>query len=175
VAYKEKLSIFLSHAGEDHLVATDLARKIKTSLFKHGYNVEVFNTSEPEHRFKDIRDVLLPGDLWEPKIKRYDVELTDYLQQHLKGSFAYLLLVTRESLMKNSKWIEMEMSVAKEEAERQELYFIPCVTEVTELYEIPEKAMTFQGINVSSDEGINQLTGVLKHAIQNQKRDRMAY
>jgi hypothetical protein len=169
MADKKKLSIFLSHAGEDQLIAIDLANKIKSALLGQGYKVDVFNTSEPEHRFKDLKDVLLPGDLWEPKIKRYDTELAAYLQKHLALSFAYLLLVTRNSLIKNSEWIEMEMSVAKEEAERKKLYFIPCVTEGAELSQLPKQAETFLGLDISAEDGIDPLTTILIKTLQNRK------
>ena len=167
--YKERLSIFLSHAGEDHVIATDLARKIESALSIQGYIVSVFSTSEPEHRFKDIKDVLLPGDLWEPKVKKYDAELTEYLQEHLTGSFAYVLLVTRQSLIKNSEWIEMEMSIAKKETESKKLFFLPCVASGAKLSELPKKAKTFLGVDVSTEHGIDRLTTNLKRILQNRK------
>lgn len=100
---KSKRQIFLSHSGQDAERATALAAELERELALYGMEVEVFNTSEPEHRFQESYGT-------------DQSELRAYLQEHLSASKAFLALVTPQSLAAGSEVIEFEMEVARDAA-----------------------------------------------------------
>lgn len=90
--------VFLSHSGFDADYAITLATTLKQRLSDLGYDIEVFNTSEPEYRFKDLRAAIMAGDDFRAVAEQYDRELRAYLERKLKESTLFLALVTANSL-----------------------------------------------------------------------------
>src|SRR5262249_23253513 len=153
--------IFLSHSGLDNELALSLAKRIEREL-----NIRVFNTSDPEIRFKDLRSNLESGMDWAIEARRYDGELEDYLRKALLNSKVYLLLVTRRSLQANSSWVEFEMELASKEAHQRELFFIPCVAEEELFKELPTVASQFQGVEIASEKGFRKLLDSIGRALR---------
>ena len=146
--------IFLSHAGQDAKFALRLGRQIESQwAFQVGDNVDVFCTSKAEHRFKGLGQ----GSDWQKEYPRWEEDLRQYLRQHLVGSDAYILLVTRQSIQKNSGWVAFEIDVASEQAVERQRFFFPCVAEGATLSDLPDKARMFQGIELASQDAVSEL------------------
>ncbi len=143
--------VFLSHAGEDAKLAIEIAAGLKEALSAGGVSVRVFNTSAPEDRFRDFADIVAAGQEFKPL--EWEGELRDYLQQQIRSSAAYILLVTPKSLHRSSKWIQFEIDTAYEEQARGKIAFMPCTAEGARLKDLPDKASVFQGIDLSKEQG----------------------
>jgi hypothetical protein len=131
-----------------------------------GYEVEVFNTSEPEYRYKDLSELLSAGEDWRARAERYEEELRAYLVKNLEESAAFLALVTRKSLAAGSKVIEFEIEAARSVAfKRGKLFFFPCVADGAALQELPARAMEFQGVDLGGSEGLGKLAEALSRAL----------
>ena len=157
--------IFLSHAGQDAEFARRLAARIECEWTRRqtAHEAHVFCTSEPQYRFKDLKQVLRPGSFWRRQVSEWEEELRQYLRQNLIGSAAYVLLVTKQSLEKHSTWIAFEIDVASEQTkERQQSFFYPCVAEGATFGELPEKAIRFQAIDLGSDTELDSAEGLAK-------------
>jgi len=115
--------IFLGHVGEDHELAASLTSAVEHGLASRDVEVCVFNTSDDRHRFPEV-DL---GDDWGTadlqRVFDYGAALKEYLASSLSESVAYLLLVTRRSLDKNSGWVAFEA----ERAAQCDTPFIPCL------------------------------------------------
>src|SRR5438132_69034 len=109
----KKRQVFLSHSGHDAHRATELAATLERRLADLGDQVEVFNTSEPEHRYSDLRELLTVGQDWGARAERHEDELRAYLTQNMDESSAFLSLVTPNSLRAASKVIEFEIETAR--------------------------------------------------------------
>jgi hypothetical protein len=172
--------IFLSHAGEDAGYVFQLVEQIKDEWNRRvpDCELEVFCTSDFEHRFKDFQQYERPaprrkskGPRWPPRKlegadlhaerQRYEDELRQYLRQNLIDSTSYVLLVTPRSIQKNSAWIAFEIDVASEQAEERRRVFFPCVAEGATLSDLPDKARMFQGIELPSQDAMRQLVGLV--------------
>jgi hypothetical protein len=117
-----------------------------------------FNTSEPEHRFYDLKEVLRSGENWAQRAQQYDEELRRYITQNLLSSEAYVLLVTGRSLTANSSWVKLEIETARSEAlNHLQFFFFPCVADGASLGDLPEGAFEFQGIELEQTEGVAKL------------------
>lgn len=162
-----KDQIFLSHAGEDSTFSRQLALEIGETLAKSGSKVNVFNTSDPEHRFRDFLDIVSAGERWDSS--EWEEELRGYLRSNIQDSAAYLLLVTPISLQKNSQWIQFEIDTAADIFRTQGIHFIPCACGDHCLRLLPEKARIFQGIDISNQNGISMLCGVLNKILTHDK------
>lgn len=154
-----KYDIFLSHAGEDHAQARAITASILREL-NSTRDVRVFNTSEPENRFHEF----LRTKPDEPITSQWDrAALRQYLRDNMIASRSYLLLVTPQSLAKRSEWIEFEIATARELAQqRYASFFFPCVYGGATLSRLPEGAFTFQGVELSSQDGVTQLVYALR-------------
>lgn len=100
--------LFLSHSGLDAVLARTLSAYLERGLAAQGFNVDVFNTSEPEHRF-DL--AAQPSTLDDA-----DDALRAYLQHHLDGSHGCLMLMSPQSLAACSPWIHFEADRASRAA-----------------------------------------------------------
>jgi len=150
--------LFLSHAGEDADFAFRLVQQIETEWQLQGHPFpEVFCTSHPEHRFKELQQIMHPGANLREESQRWEEELRQYLRKNLVGSEAYFLLVTKRSLRKNSAWIAFEIDVADELARERGLFFFPLVAEGATLGDLPGKAKMFQGIELASKDAVRKL------------------
>ena len=158
---QRKKQIFLSHSGEDHDFATKLSNQIEKELRCSGYDVDVFNTSEVQYRFEDIRERIRPGAIWSQEAARWESELKRYLKENILNSKVYLLLVTQRSLQMNSGWIAFEISIAQQEAEKRLLFFFPCVSQGADLGQLPEGGRMFQGIDLTAEKGNRKLVEAL--------------
>ena len=153
--------VFVSHVGEDHEFAGEVETRIKEELGKTAREVNVFNTSDLESRFyrffgPDQRH-LLP---------EYERELKEYIEHNMSMSRVYLLLVSRRSMEKNSKWVSYEISIAREFAAGRPWFFIPCVFDGVKLSELPVEAANFHGIDISSEMGFGELFRHLREALK---------
>jgi hypothetical protein len=162
----KRYEVFLSHSGRDRDRATKLAATLELKLAELGYRVEVFNTSEPEHRYKELKEVLSAGDDWLARSKEYEEKLRAYLSKHLKASTAFLSLVTPNSLAAGSKVVEFEMEVAGSMArEHQGPFFFPCVSDGASLRDLPRNAMRFQGLELDQEDGMIRLVDAVQRAL----------
>ena len=149
----KKHQVFLSHSGHDANRATELAATLERRLADLGDQVEVFNTSEPDHRYKDLRELLTAGENWRARAERYEDELRAYLTENMEESSAFLSLVTPNSLRATSKVIEFEMETARSMAMRNRAFFFPCVADGASLRDLPSAAREFQGVELDAEEG----------------------
>ena len=168
-----RIKVFLSHSGRDAQRATRLAAALKEELRPYSgcEQVDVFNTSEPEHRFGGLEARIAAGDAWLPAWETYEEELRAYLSRHLLDSSAYVLLVTPESLSLASRWVEFEIEAAHARALEGHV-FIPCVQGGATLAALPRGAKEFQGIALDGHENSDPAEGVraLARAIANPVR-----
>ena len=140
--------VFLSHSGVDEYRATEFAATLERRLADLGDQVEVFNTSEPEHRYKDL--LLTAGQDWRAHTERYEDELRTYLTQNMEKSSAFLSLVTPNSLRAASKVIEFEIETAHSMAMRNQApFFFPCVTGGASLRNLPPARGSFRVSNLT--------------------------
>ena len=154
--------IFLSHSGHDADRATQFAATIEKELARLGHDVEVFNTSEPEHRYKNLQELLNVAEDWQLRAQEYEEDLRSYLRRNLEQSLAFLVLVTPNSLAAASRVIEFEIDTAKAAAKEQSrLFFFPCVAHGTTLRDLPEGAEEFQGIELDAERGLECLLEAL--------------
>ena len=116
----EKPLVFLSHSHRDGKLATSLARAIERAFDN---TVEVFNTSEPEHRLEDFDPA--PGSLWSEEWTEYEAQTKDQLAAIIERARAYVLLVTARSLRENSEWVRYEMTVADSVQVEGRCFFLP--------------------------------------------------
>jgi len=163
--------VFLSHSGLDHKLANDLAQRLELGLNVRGLSVRVFNTSEPENRFKDIREVIEVGANFAVETEKYEAELRAYLKGNLLSSAAYVLLVTKQSLRKNSGWIEFEMELARAPAKKKCQFFFPCAADGATLSQLPRVASYFQGIQLDAHDGFRKLSGAVELVINSKLQD----
>jgi hypothetical protein len=157
------IRIFLSHSGLDAERARRLAAALKRELYQMsgGLETEVFNTSEPEHRYQDLKDRLKAGDVWLAEIEKYEEELRAYLSRQLLDSSAYILLVTPKSLAADSEWIRFDIETARSHAaSARRRFFLPCVMGGAPLGDLPEGANQFQGAELSEAGGIIESEGM---------------
>lgn len=158
--------IFLSHAGEDQALAIDLGRRIKEALAQAGVAVDVFNTSETQYRFQDLKERLTMGMDWAKETQAWTKELTEYLQSNLLRSAIYVILVTPRSVEKNSPWIAFEMKVASEEAGKRGNSFLPCVTDGALFKMLPAEARFFQGVDLTEQHGFQRMMNAILEVLQ---------
>ena len=162
----KKRQVFLSHSGRDAHRATELAATLEQRLAELGDQIEVFNTSEPEHRYKDLRELLTAGQDWWARAEMYEDELRAYLTEKLEESSAFLSLVTPNSLTAASKVIEFEIETARSVAMREQMaFFFPCVTAGASLRDLPPGAMEFQGVDLDAEEGLTRLADAVHRAL----------
>jgi hypothetical protein len=162
----KKRQVFLSHSSLDGHRAIELAATLERRLADLGDQVEVFNTSEPEHRYKDL--LLRAGHDWRAHIERYEDELRTYLTQNMEESSAFLSLVTPNSLRAASKVIEFEIETARSMAMRNQApFFFPCVTGGASLRDLPPGAREFQGVELDAGEGLTRLVEAVHRALSN--------
>ncbi len=152
---REPWDVFLSHAGEDHELASRTATGVKSAFARRGRELNVLNTSTSSDRFYELQQAYR-----EPSIERFEQELREYLESSMTRSRAYVLLVTRQSLGKNSKWIAFEIATARQIAAGRPNFFISCVSGV-KLTEIPAAAADFPGVDIASDRGLGALIDCL--------------
>jgi hypothetical protein len=159
--------VFLSHSGLDASRATELAARLKQELAHQGFDVEVFNTSEPEHRYEDLQELLATGEDFGARAAKYEEELRAYLAQNLTESSAFVSLVTPRSLQPASKVIDFELDTARELAQtRQTLFFFPCVADGATLRQLPRRAMEFQGIDLDGELGMARVVEAIARALK---------
>ena len=162
----QKHQVFLSHSGRDADRATQFAATLEKELIGLGHDVEVFNTSEPEHRYTGLQKLLNAGEDWRARAQEYEEELRSYLRGHLEKSSAFLALVTPKSLAAASRVIEFEIDTAKAAAnEQSSLFFFPCVADGARLGALPEGAREFQGIELDAEHGLERLLKALDRAL----------
>ncbi len=163
----QQSQIFLSHAGEDHKEAKKLAKRLEKALRTKGHNnIEVFNTSETEHRFKDLHEILKSGDLFRQKAYEWSRELRKYLKKNILYSKAYLLLVTRNSAQKKSEWIKFEIEVAKKVSGKRDFFF-PCIIGGADFSDLPRDVRYFQAVDLRRGDGFEELVYALAQAFAN--------
>ncbi len=140
-------TIFLSHSGLDHALATRLAQDVEreVALLTGRPSVEVFNTSEPEHRFR--AEPPEAGPAGSEQVAQYEERLREYLRTNLLNADVYLLLVTPRSLRANSKWIAFEMATADGVGSSRDFFF-PCAARGASLDQLPGAARRYQGVDL---------------------------
>jgi hypothetical protein len=158
-----KWDVFLSHAGEDGDKASHLAGWINDHVGSKTRKLSVFNTSEPQNRFRESWDRLSPGAEWSVIGKRMDEDLRTYLRDNMVASRVYLLLVTPHSVTKHSEWIKFEIETAKglTSDDLDSLAFIPCVTDGVSLSFPLDGSELFQRFDISSESGLFKLRDLL--------------
>ncbi len=162
----KKRQAFLSHSGRDARRSTELAATLEQRLADLGDPIEVFNTSEPEHRYKDLQELLTAGQDWRARAEQYEDELRTYLTQNMEESSAFLSLVTPNSLRAASKVIEFEIETARSMAMKKQIpFFFPCVADGASLRDLPPNAMEFQGVELDKEEGLTQLVKAVHRAL----------
>jgi antiphage defense system Thoeris ThsB-like protein len=120
--------IFLSHWGEDASQAVWLASQLERRLDRLGTtSVHVFVTSDPADRFKELRDTAAPGEDWRSRHESWAQELRQYLSERLDQAAAYLLLVTQQSVTRNSAWVRWEIQEGTNLARARGIAFVPCL------------------------------------------------
>jgi hypothetical protein len=160
-------TVFLSHSGLDAARATALATRLERELASRRFHVEVFNTSESEHRCKDLRYLLESGEDWRTRAGRYEEELRAYLAKNMSDAAAFVSLVTPTSLIAASKVIEFELDTAHEIARmRQTPFFFPCVADGATLRELPRRAIEFQGVELDGESGMARLVEAIARALK---------
>ena len=95
--------VFLSHSGNESPLARWLSQLIRREL---GGRVEVFNTSEPEYRWRESVDDDDPVTQ-----SRRRSALSQYLIENMKRASVYLLLISKDSLQNISGWIRQEIEI----------------------------------------------------------------
>ena len=166
---KSKKKIFLSHSGKDKEYAIEIAKKIEVhlKLISSSFEFEIFNTSHQRYRFKEFEKMVLVEESFKEKYFEWEKELIMYLKKNLLASDIYLLLVTKRSLLENSKLILWEMKLADKEArKRKASFFIPCLYNGASFAELPTKAEYFQGVDLNSEEGFIKLKRELIHFLK---------
>jgi hypothetical protein len=153
---------FLSHSGMDKSSAIQFSRSIEAAFrLEFGRRVVVFNTDEPEHRFKELRSIVRLGDDFAAVTSQYDAELRAYLSEHLSASSAYLLLITRTAVYRATQWLQWEMREATAMAEARHLPFVPCFLgggyEMLSLGSLPQNVKMRQGVLLDEPDGRRQL------------------
>jgi hypothetical protein len=176
------MKIFLSHAHSDATEAHWLATELHARLVGGGLSVEIFNTSEPEYHFPDLRAVAEPGDDLAAVARGHAEALRAYLDEQMTEAAAYLLLVTPRTARASRPWIRWEIDQAGGQARRRGSPFIPCLLGVEwedlwamssapggspwQEYEVgPSVARVepaeFQGVRLDESEGIDRLARAL--------------
>jgi hypothetical protein len=162
----KKRQVFLSHSGRDAHRALELAAKLEKQLAELGYPVEVFNTSEPEHRYKALHELLTAGEDWRSRAEQYEEELRRYLRQNLQESSAFVALVTPQSVRAASKVIEFEIEAARSAAvKNQRAFFFPCVADGARVQDLPPGAREFQGVDLNGEGGLTRLAEAVCRAL----------
>jgi hypothetical protein len=160
--------IFLSHAGEDADLALRFAAQIKDTLLKYRRSdIEVFCTSTPAHRFKDLKEGRWMGLLSRAEVLRWEEELRQYLRQNILHSVVYVLLVTKQSLAKNSRWIAFEIEVGIEQNEAGNGIFIPCLAEEVSSGELPEEVRRRQALQLDTERFQRDIGRLVKSLLDN--------
>lgn len=175
--------IFLSHWGEDASEAVWLASQLERRLDILGTrSVHVFVTSDPADRFKELRDTFATGVDWGSRHEGWAQELRQYLSERLDQAAAYLLLVTQQSMSRNSAWVRLEIQEGTKLARRRDMAFVPCLLGVgfNALWDTPQLPLSawqqrevgpiesgapeseFQGLTLEGPESLTQLTEVLR-------------
>ena len=162
----KKPQVFLSHSGIDAPRAIELAARLEGELSNRGIQVEVFNTSEPEHRYKDLHELVTVGENFAVRAQQYEEELRAYLAENMEGSAAFVSLVTPASLEAASKIVEFEIETAHSLAKGRRIpFFFPCVAAGARLRDLPRGAMEFQGIALDTEEGLRRLADAIHRAL----------
>jgi len=145
--------IFLSHSGLDRDLALDVAARLTQRLAECGYQVRVFNTSAPEHRYQELQEMLSAGEAWASRAKQYEDELRDYLRAQLEQSLAFVSLITRRSHSAGSDYITFEMdtahTLARDGAHAGAGFFFPLLAGDADYQDLGDtKAETFQAVKL---------------------------
>jgi hypothetical protein len=159
----EQLKLFLSHSGLDSSLSLELQSDLERAFQIRGFSPRIFNTSTPEDRFEDLRSILTAGATWRQEYEKYKKRLEKYLEENLRTSDGYLLLVTPQSLKARSEWIQFEIDLARSKAMRErQSFFFPCVAAGAKLTELPREADEFQGLDVSSPRWLDRFIRVIE-------------
>lgn len=120
--------IFLSHWGEDASQALWPASHLERRLDSLGTrSVHVFVTSDPADRFKELRDTFASGEDWGSRHEGWAQEPRQYRSERLDQAAAYLLLVTQQSVTRNSAWVLWEIHEGTNLARTRGIAFVPCL------------------------------------------------
>ncbi|HEY6435275.1 MAG TPA: toll/interleukin-1 receptor domain-containing protein [Ignavibacteriaceae bacterium] len=159
--------IFLSHSGKDKAFAFKIATQLKNIMELNSSSViDFFNTSEMQHRFTAFEKIDSSGDNFEEVNIKWENKLRSYLEQNLLSSDIYLLLVTKRSLLENSKWILFEMETAANETKKRgKSFFFPCLYNGASFNELPEIAKMFQALDLNAPMGFTKLATVLEEPV----------
>ena len=167
MSFTSKKKVFLSHSGLDAREATELATGLEQALAQLGWQVEVFNTSEPEHRYATLESLVSAGHQLQPRAAQYEIDLRTYLSDNLHDSAAFVLLVTPRSLAAASKVIEYEIDMAHEMiTQSHKVFFFPCVSDVARLFQLPQKAGNFQNVTLDEPDGLMQLAKGIRRGLE---------
>jgi len=113
--------------------------------------VNVFNTSDPQHRFTEWEKMFGPGDDWRVVAPQADEKLRAYLSTNLAASSAYLLLVTDNATFGGSDWVRWEIQEATALALEHHVPFVPVLVGIP-YYAMreyfPREVVEFQGIEL---------------------------
>lgn len=86
--------------------------------------MEVFNTSEPQHRFEDLEARTRRGEAADDL--RWHLDLQAYLKGNIHAADVYVLLVSPRCLEKHSRWVAFEVQTVLDASDHI-LRFLPCV------------------------------------------------
>jgi hypothetical protein len=160
----EKPYLFLSHSGEDRILAVQLAQTIRQAF---NQQIDVFNTSEPQYRmtkYDDLNNFIQIGSDWRKGILRWSEILGKELTSKIENSVGILLLVTPQSIELHSQWIDLEIKAGTTLASKKGYpFFFPIVAGGATLRQLPGKAREFQGIDLSDKESFNELLMILSN------------
>ena len=149
--------LFLSHSGKDKILAVQLAQTIRQTFDQQS---DVFDTSEPQYRMKehDPKYALRLGDNWQKRIRILNELLGKERTSKIENSAGVLLLVTPQSTMHHSPWIELEIEAGTTRGVKERHpFFFPIVTGGAKLQDLPGKAGEFQGVDLSEKDGLHKL------------------
>lgn len=130
--------VFLSHPHSAANTAVSLARWIEKVFADQ---IEVICTSQSEHHI-DSGHMVTKG-----------------IVEHIKSSSVVLALITPESL--KLPWIFYEMGASHALGK----VFIPCVVRGLSLRDLPAQAYEYQGVELSSEEGLGRLVDALSDTL----------
>jgi hypothetical protein len=122
--------IFLSHPHAEGEIAVSFARWLEKVFRRH---TEVICTSEPEYRISG------------------SIMVTRKIVEHVKSSSVVICLISPRSLI--LPWLFYEMGAAQALGK----IFIPCVMGGLSLRDLPPQAFEYQGVELSSEEGLRSL------------------
>ena len=170
-----KAQVFLSHSGHDADIAIQIAKLIEVDLAKRGHTVEVFCTSEPEHRFKKFDDLFKNNGSSKKRLKRSVNKLEyliwgksllkKYLRENINESLAFVSLSSTRGTDSLSEYINFELEVVKKMIPDYLISYFPLFLDKSGEYHLPEELQRICGLIIDIENPQNPWLPQLTDAI----------